>query len=96
MPDSPRGPSRFRFHYTLSDLTARDLDTREAEGQQIRSFQFAIERIRRKPELASLFIHKPGSLSDESPARQAKLVEVYKRGLAELAELLADVSTAPS
>jgi hypothetical protein len=82
--------------YTLSDLTARDLDTREAEGQQVRSFQFAIERIRQKPELASLFIHKPGPLSDESPPRQAKLAEVYKRGLAELAELLADVSTAPS
>jgi len=82
--------------YYLSDLAARDLDTREAEGQQVRSFQFAIERIRQKPELASLFIHKPGPLSDESPARQARLAEVYKRGLAELAELLADVSTAPS
>jgi hypothetical protein len=85
-----------RTSYYLSDLTARDLDTREAEGQQVRSFQFAIERIRQKPELAPLFIHKPGPLSDESPARQTALAEVYRRGLAELGELLADVSTAPS
>lgn len=79
--------------YYLSDLTAHDLDPRKAKGQQIRSFQFAIERIRQKPELASLFIHKPGPLSDESPARQAALADVYRRGLDELAELLTDVST---
>jgi len=85
-----------RTSYTLSDLTEHSLNTREAEGQQVRSFQFAIERIRRKPELASLFIHKPGPLSDESPARQTALADVYRRGLAELAVLLADVSTAPS
>lgn len=82
--------------YYLSDLTAHELDTNKAQGQQVRSFQFAIERIRQKPELASLFIHKPGPLSDESPARLAALADVYRRGLAELAELLSDVSTAPS
>lgn len=82
--------------YALEDLNARTLDTREAEGQQIRSFQFAIDRITQKPGLASLLIHKPGPLSDESPARQAALAEVYSRGLAELAELLTGVSTAPS
>jgi hypothetical protein len=81
--------------YTLSDLTAHSLNTREAEGQQVRSFQFAIERLRRKPALASLLIHKPGPLSDESPARQQALAEVYKRGLAELEALLAHVRTAP-
>jgi hypothetical protein len=63
--------------YTLSDLTTRDLDACEAQGQQVRSFQFAIERIRQKPELARFLIHKPGPLSDESPARQAAL----RRGL---------------
>lgn len=82
--------------YTLSDLTAHTLNTREAEGQQVRSFQFAIERLRKNPALAPLLIHKPGPLSDESPARQAALAEVYKRGLAELAALLAGVRTTPS
>jgi hypothetical protein len=81
--------------YTLSDLTAHSLNTREAEGQQVRSFQFAIERLRRKPALAALLIHKPGPLSEESPARQQALADVYKRGLAELEALLAHVRTAP-
>ncbi len=85
-----------RTTYTLSDLEAHELDTGHAPGQQVRSFQFAIERIQRKPGLATLLIHKPGPLSDESPAQQAALAEVYRRGLAEVAALLADVSTAPS
>lgn len=82
--------------YTLSDLSAHILDTREAEGQQARSFQFAIERLRQKPQLAALLIHKPGPLYDETPARQAALAAVYRRGLDEIADLLAGVRTAPA
>jgi len=82
--------------YTLSDLTAHVLDTRDAEGQQVRSFQFAIERLRARPQLADLLIHKPGPLTDESPARKTALAAVYRRGLNELADLLNDVQTAPS
>ena len=33
--------------YTLPDLSARVLNSRRSEGQQIRSFQFAIERLRK-------------------------------------------------
>lgn len=84
-----------RTSYTLSNLNARDLSTRKAQGQQVRSFQFAIERIRAKPELSSLFIHKPGPLTDESPERRAALADVYRRGLEEVARLLAGVSTTP-
>lgn len=82
--------------YALKDLAAAELDTREAQGQQVRSFQFAIERLRQKPQLASLFIHKPGPLIDESPARRAALADVYRRGLGELAALLTGVRTRPS
>ena len=82
--------------YSLSDLTDHELNTREAEGQQVRSFQYAIDKVRRNPELAALYIHKPGPLSDESPARQAALADVYKRGLGELDRLLAGVLTGPS
>jgi hypothetical protein len=82
--------------YALPDLTARVLDTRDADGQQIRSFQYAIEKLRQHPELAPLYIHKPGPLSDESPDRQAALADVYARGLAELAKLLAGVRAGPS
>jgi hypothetical protein len=87
---------RDRTSYTLSSLNAHDLDTRKAEGEQVRSFQFAIERIRKRRELASLFIHKPGPLLDEGPERRAALADVYRRGLSEVAALLADVSTVPS
>jgi len=84
-----------RTSYTLSNLTARDLSTRKAQGQQVRSFQFAIARIQAKPELASLLIHKPGPLSDVGTAEQAALADVYRRGLAEVGQLLAEVSTTP-
>jgi hypothetical protein len=82
--------------YTLSDLAARPLDTRESEGVQVRSFQVAIERLRRRPTLAQLLIHKPGPLSDESPARQAALADVYRRGMAEVGAILTGVRTRPS
>lgn len=81
--------------YTVEDLTERALDTRQSEGVQIRSFQLAIERLRARPALAPILIHKPGPLFDESPARQAALAEVYRRGLAEVGVLLAGVRTRP-
>jgi hypothetical protein len=81
--------------YTVDDLTTRVLDTRQSEGVQIRSFQLAIERLRAKPTLARILIHKPGPLFDESPARQAALAEVYRRGLEEVGALLVGVRTRP-
>lgn len=82
--------------YTVPDLAAHVLDTRQAEGKQVRSFQFAIERLHERPQLAALLIHKPGPLTDESPARKTALADVYRRGLDELAELLTGVRAAPS
>ena len=81
--------------YTVDDLTARMLDTRISEGVQIRSFQLAIERLRARPGLAKILIHKPGPLFDESPARQEAIAGVYRRGLEEVDELLAGVRTGP-
>jgi len=81
--------------YTVDNLRANVLDTRQAEGQQVRAFQFAIEKLKLRPDLAQLLIHKPGPLSDESPKRQAALADVYKRGLEEVAALLTGVRTAP-
>ena len=75
--------------YTIDDLTARPLDTRQSEGVQIRSFQLAIERLRVRPGLTPILIHKPGPLFDELSARQAALAEVYRRGLEEVSALLA-------
>jgi hypothetical protein len=81
--------------YTVDDLTARPLDTRQSEGVQVRSFQLAIDRLRARPTLAPILIHKPGPLFDESPARQAALAEVYRRGLEEVGVLLTGVRTRP-
>lgn len=81
--------------YTLENLTTRALDTRQSEGVQIRSFQLAIERLRARPGLASILIHKPGPLFDESKARQTAIAGVYRRGLDEVGTLLAGVRAQP-
>jgi len=82
--------------YTVEDLTARALDTSQSEGAQIRSFQLAIQRLRARPELASIFIHKPGPLFDQSSARQAAIGDVYRRGLEEVGALLNGVRSRPA
>ena len=81
--------------YTLADLAAKPLDTKQAEGRQVRSFQFAIARLVKQPQLAAILIHKPGSLADETPAQQGALAGVYQRGMAEMASLLVNVQTRP-
>jgi hypothetical protein len=81
--------------YTVADLRAKALDTRESAGKQVRSFQYAIERLRGSPQLAGLLIHKPGSLADEV-AHLDQLADVYRRGLDEVARLIDGVQTRPS
>ncbi|MDD2732647.1 MAG: hypothetical protein PHF56_01800 [Desulfuromonadaceae bacterium] len=93
--DSAWGPGSDETIYTVPDLRAHPLDTQESIGKQVRSFQVAIERLRRKPELAKLLIHKPGSLCDEI-TRLNQLADVYMRGLNEVAQLIRDVETRPS
>lgn len=80
--------------YGLPDLTAASLDTKRAEGQQVRSFQLAIKRLDDRPDLAELLIHKPGPLYDR-PERNNDLAEVYRRGLEEVGRLLTGVRTVP-
>ncbi len=82
-------------NYTLANLATRPLDTRKAEGQQVRSFHLAIKRLQSHPELAKLLIHKPGPLSEESTANLAALADVYLRGMNEVGALLARVRTQP-
>ena len=84
-----------KTQYSIPDLKARSLSTQQAEGQQVRAFQLAIERLRLRPELASILIHKQGPLIDESPTRQTALADVYRRGLNEVGSLLSDVKTSP-
>lgn len=81
--------------YGMQDLKSKPLNTLGAEGQQVRSFQFAIERLTSKPDFARFLVHSSGSLSDESRERQAALVEVYRRGMREVEHILQDVKTKP-
>ena len=85
---------RDRTTYSLSNLKARKLNTNQAEGEQVRSFQIAIDRLAKRPELAPLLIHKPGSLRDVAGDVDA-LAGVYARGLAEVGKLLAGVRAGP-
>lgn len=79
--------------YTISDLKARVLESTDAEGKQVRSFQYAIHRLGTRPQLASILIHLNGSLGDESDKRQVELAQVYKRGLREVGLILEGVRT---
>lgn len=81
--------------YGVPDLKAATLDTRKAEGQQVRSFQIAIARLAKRPELAKALIHKPGPLYDD-PSRHDALADVYRRGLEEVRRLLTGVHAEPS
>jgi hypothetical protein len=81
--------------YTVPDLRASEMDTRRAEGKQIRSFQYAIERLKARPALAKMLIHKPGPLFDDL-GRLDALADVYQRGLNEVGALLKGVRAGPS
>jgi len=78
--------------YTLSDLRAVNLDPNQAEGQQIRAFQFAVARIRSKPGIEKILVHKPGSLNDVKGSVD-DLAAVYRRGMEEIAVILDGVQT---
>lgn len=77
------------------DLHAQPLDTRKSMGKQVRSFQYAIERLKGQPHIADFLIHKPGSLVHEA-SHLNELADVYRRGLDEVARLLEGVIAQPS
>ncbi|KXV16646.1 hypothetical protein AD933_05930 [Acetobacter malorum] len=81
--------------YFLEDLRQRPLNSTEAEGVQIRSFQLAIARLRDRPDLAKILIHKPGPLYDHDLDDQGRMAGVYARGLEEVGRLLDGVRTRP-
>ena len=81
-------------NYALPDLQTKPLNTRKAEGKQIRSLQLAIARLSAKPKLAHLLVYKPGPL-DRQGYPVGELAGVYRRGLEEVGRLLKDVKTKP-
>lgn len=81
--------------YTVPNLRAQAWDPRTAIGEQIRSFQYALQRLQERPGIEKMLIHKPGPLTD-NPAAVDELAAVYKRGLDEVGALLKGVRTRPS
>jgi hypothetical protein len=82
--------------YTIPDLTARALDSRSAEGEHIRSFQMMAERLRARPDLATILIRKPGPLADYGDADIAAYAAVFARGIAEVSRIIGKTVVKPS
>ncbi|SEJ81537.1 hypothetical protein MAA5396_03406 [Marinovum algicola] len=76
--------------YFLDDLKASTLDSKSADGKNIRSFMFAAENLRQNPGRARFLVQKPGPLGrDDLDA----YVDVYRRGMDEVSEILKGVRT---
>jgi len=74
--------------YYLDDLAANILDSKTAEGKDIRSFLFALKSLKRAPERARFLVRKPGPLPVD---RLDDYADVYRRGMAEVAAILKGV-----
>ena len=85
------GPRSDDTGYRL-DIHENRLNTQTAEGRQVRAFQYAVARLGGRPDLARLFVHKPGPLLEDI-GRLGGLAGVYLRGITEVGELLRDVET---
>lgn len=79
------------YHDAVDGAT---LDSRKAEGEHVRAFQFAVKRLKARPSLARMAIHKPGPLTDVV-AQHSSLEQVYVNGVAEIEKLLANTKTRP-
>ena len=69
--------------YTETSIREMQSKNSEGIGIQLRSFQYAIDKIKRNRNRAMLYIHKPGPLpSDEEYLKE--LADTYVRGLLEV------------
>lgn len=76
--------------YFLDNLKAGTLDSKSADGKNIRSFMFAAENLRQNPGRTRFLVQKPGPLvRDDLDA----YVDVYQRGMAEVSSILKGVRT---
>ncbi|RBO53037.1 hypothetical protein DSD19_11275 [Rhodovulum sp. BSW8] len=80
--------------YMVEDLKGHILASDQPEGEHVRSFQLMAKRIRAKPDLAKILVHKPGPLHDK-PDEIPDYADVFRRGVLEVAELLKGVRARP-
>ncbi|POF33910.1 Qat anti-phage system QueC-like protein QatC [Roseibium marinum] len=80
--------------YTVENLKGHILASDQPEGEHVRSFQLMAKRIKAKPGLAKILVHKPGPLHDETD-EIPDYADVFRRGVLEVAELLKGVRARP-
>lgn len=73
--------------YLVDSVSEIAANHAKGKGVQLRSFQIAINKIKRQPQLAKILIHKSGPLSGESDYLQ-ELSDVYRRGLLEIDDFI--------
>jgi len=78
----------------VENIKKRVIASDRPEGEHIRSFQLMAKRIKARPDLARILVHKPGPLNDD-PDEISNYAEVFRRGVLEVAELLNGVRTRP-
>ncbi len=78
--------------YALSNLNNIKLDSHLAHGEHIRSFQLMSQRLGKRAGIEHVLVHKPGPLTDYSPAEIDQYGLVFKRGIEEVAAVISKVT----
>lgn len=74
--------------YLYSDVNIIE-SNRDLVGEQLRSFQYAIKKLKQNPNAKKVFIHKPGPLENNEEYLE-ELAEMYYRGLMEVDQWIQD------
>ena len=69
--------------YTETSIKKMQGRSADGIGVQLRSFQYAIDKIKRNPDIADLYIHKTGPLRQDKQYLE-ELADTYSRGLLEV------------
>lgn len=69
--------------YTERSISSMIANSATGIGIQLRSFQYAIGKIKEHPGIEKILIHKPGPLPDDNEYLD-ELAATYKRGLLEV------------
>jgi hypothetical protein len=77
--------------YSIDDLAAETLNSRRADGRQIRAIQMMYRRLSSQPELAKILVHKSGPLSDYTKKEIAEYAYTFKRGITEVGSFVENV-----
>ena len=74
--------------YTEKSIHKMQNKNSEGMGIQLRSFQYAIDKIKQDSKRALFYIHKPGPLPHDDNEYLQELANVYMRGLMEVDEFI--------